>query len=63
MTLPVAPVFHTTELPQPLAVRVTICPSQQISLSDVMVGAGGASFVPITIEALLLPQVVVQIAV
>ena len=61
--LPVAPVLQTTEFPHPVAVRVTVCPSQQISLSAVTVGAGGAFFVPITVDALLLPQVVVQVAV
>ena len=61
--LPVAPVLHTTELPQPLAVKVTVCPAQQMSLSAVTVGAAGGFFVPTTTDALALPQVVVQIAV
>jgi hypothetical protein len=66
VVLPVAPLLHTM-MPDAhgVAVRVTVCPVQQMSLSAVIVG--GAGVVPvvivITFDTPLVPQLLLQVAV
>jgi len=64
VVFPVAPLLHTT-MPDAhgVAVNVTVCPVQQMSLSAVIVGGAGGVPGFISIDLSLLPQGVIQVTV